>query len=86
MQTLRNAGITVKREPEGMGWVIKVKQPKGWKCSMKQNDATMIMMEFRLTKLAYLKLLLKTAWSFDIGPLWIKPFVVAWVSLKLFLK
>ena len=63
-----------------------MKQPKGWELSMKQNDANMMVMEFRLTKLAYLKLLLKTAWSFDIRPLWIKPFAVALVSLKLFLK
>ena len=63
-----------------------MKQPKGWKWSMKQNEANMIVMEFRLTKLAYFKLLLKTAWSFDIRPLWIKPFAVVWVSLKLFLK
>ena len=63
-----------------------MKQPKGWKWSMKQNDANMIVMEFRLTKLAYFKLLLKTAWSFDIRPLWIKPFAVVLVSLKLFLK
>ena len=63
-----------------------MKQPKGWKWSMKQNDANMIVMELRLTKLAYFKLLLKTGWSFDIRPLWIKPFAVVWVSLKLFLK
>ncbi len=63
-----------------------MKQPKGWKWSMKQNDANMIVMEFRLTKPAYFKLLLKTAWSFDIRPLWIKPLAVVWVSVKLFLK
>lgn len=63
-----------------------MKLPKGWKYSLKQNDANMLTLRVRMTKPAYLKLLLKTAWSFDIGPLWIKPFAVVWVSLKLFLK
>ena len=63
-----------------------MKLPKGFKCSMKQNDAGMLVMEIRMTKLAHLKLLLKTAWSFDIRPLWIKPFAVAWVSVKLWFK
>lgn len=53
---------------------------------MKQNDADMLVMEIRMTKLAHFKLLLKTAWSFDIRPLWIKPFAVVWVSVKLMLK
>ena len=63
-----------------------MKLPKGFKCSMKKNDANMLVLEIRMTKLAHFKLLLKTAWGFDIRPLWIKPIAVAWVSLKLFLK
>ena len=63
-----------------------MKLPKGWKYSLKQNDANMLTLRVQMTKPAYLKLLLKTAWSFDIGPLWIKPFAVVWVSLKLFLR
>ncbi len=63
-----------------------MKLPKGWKCSLKQNDANMLVMELRMTKLAHFKLLLKTAWSFDMRPLWIKPLAVVWVSVKLFLK
>ena len=63
-----------------------MKLPKGFKCTMKQNDADMLVMEIRMTKLAHFKLLLKTAWSFDIRPLWIKPFAVVWVSVKLMLK
>ena len=63
-----------------------MKLPKGWKYSMRQNDADMMVMEIRMTKLAYFKLLLKTAWSFDIRPIWIKPFAVVLVSVKLWLK
>ena len=63
-----------------------MKLPKGWKYSMEKNDADMLVMEIRMTKLAYFKLLLKTAWGFDIKPIWIKPLAVAWVSVKLFLK
>ena len=63
-----------------------MKLPKGWKYSLKQNDANMLMLRVQMTKPAYFKLLLKTAWSFDIRPLWIKPFAVALVSVKLFLK
>ena len=63
-----------------------MKLPKGWKYSMRQNDAKMMILEVKMTKLAHFKLLLKTAWGFDIRPLWIKPFAVAWVSVKLFLK
>ena len=63
-----------------------MKLPKGFKYSMKQNDADMLVMEVKMTKLAHFKLLIKTAWSFDIRPLWIKPFAVVWVSVKLMLK
>ena len=63
-----------------------MKTPKGWKFSMKQNDAKMIELEVKMTKLAYFKLLLKTAWGFDIRPIWIKPFAVVLVSVKLWFK
>ena len=63
-----------------------MKTPKGWRFSMKQNDAKMIEFEVKMTKLAYFKLLLKTAWGFDIRPLWIKPAAVLWVSAKLWIK
>ena len=53
---------------------------------MKRNEADMLVMEIRLSKLEHFKLLLKTAWGFDIRPLWIKPFAVVLASVKLWLK
>ena len=53
---------------------------------MRQNDAKMLILEVKMTKLAHFKLLLKTACGFDIRPIWIKPFAVVLVSAKLWIK
>lgn len=63
-----------------------MKLPNGWEYSLKLNEAKMLVMEVKMTRWAYFKLLMKTAWSFDIRPIWIKPFAVVWVSVKCLLK